>query len=90
MLYTPGVFSCWLSFTEQRQLAILENSPVLFDVVSGQQSSNLDEGHLDSRNLTEDGFSLGIVVLTGRLRAQHICFWLYLFSLKVNLIIMET
>jgi hypothetical protein len=78
MLYIPGVFSCWLCFTEQKQLAILESSPLLFDVVSGQQSSNLD-GHLDSRKLTEDGFSLGIIVLTGRLRAQHICFWLYLF-----------
>lgn len=61
-----------------------------FDVVPGQHYSNLDEGNLDSRKMTEDSFSLGTVVLIGRLRAQHICFWLYLFSLKVDLIIMET
>jgi hypothetical protein len=48
-------------------------------MLSGQQSSNLNECHLDSRKLTEDGFSLSIAVLTGRLRAQHICFCLYLF-----------
>jgi hypothetical protein len=61
-----------LSFTEQRQVAILGSSPMLFDIVSGQQSSKLDEGHLDSRKVTED--IIGIIVLTGRLRAQHICF----------------
>jgi hypothetical protein len=63
---------------------------MLFDVVPGQHSSNLDEGHLDSRKVTENSFSLGVVVLTGRLRAQLTCFWLYLLSLKVDLIIMET
>jgi len=42
--------------------------------VPGQHSSNLDEGNLDSRKVTEDRFSLGTVVLTGRQRAQHICF----------------
>jgi hypothetical protein len=75
MLYTPGVFS---HFIAQRQLAILESSSMLFYVVPGQQSSNLD-GHLDSRKMTEDSFSLGLVVIAGSLRAQHICFWLYLF-----------